>query len=246
MSTEIAYEVSGNLIDYGKKHIIVRSPGALKRLIDAKLQWTPIAEYKSRVRNSEDKNDVMTYFDIKLKDEHHRPEKGEPAKTFDVQFLFPESFASEITCDDELGFAQLNLTRPDCQVFANELFELLRCWFPIMCQKTDGGADCTFREFSSSAVTMKWPWKKVSVGEYFASYDPTLHIHKLCLGVGYHSSKSNVIGISIQLSNFPGLTKRGALLARKKLNESSSKKRKVCALDSEGNEVVEEKTDESV
>lgn len=236
-SSEYSYEVNGNLIDYGKKHLVVRSPGALKRLIDARVQWVPIADYKSRVRNSEDKNDVVTYFDIKLKDEHHRPVAGEPPKTFDIQFLLPESFADAVSCDEELGVAQLDLSRPDCQAYVRELNELLMCWYPIMHQKSDGDAKCSFHNLSTTSLMMKWPWKKVSVSEYFATYDPALQIHKLNLGVGYHSTKTSSIGISIQLSNFPGLTRRGAMVSRKKSNDANSKKRKLITLDAEGNEV---------
>ena len=245
-STDYAYEVNGNLIDYGKKHILVRSPGALKRLIDARVKWVPIAEYKSRVRNSEDKNDIVTYFEIKLKDENYRPAAGEPPKTYDIQFLLPESFASAMSCDSELGIAELEIIRPDCQAYVTELNDLLMCWFPIMQQKSDADGKCDFRCISNTTLALKWPWKKISLSEYFATYDPSTQIHKLNLGVGYHSTKSNTIGISVQLSNFPGLTRRGVLVARKRENVASSKKRKVVALDVNGNEVVESKLEESV
>jgi hypothetical protein len=232
------YDIEGNVIDYGKKHITVRSPIALKRIIDAQIQWTPIAEYKSRVRNTEDKSDVMTYFTIKLRDDNYIPAAGEPPKTFDLQFLLPESFGSELTFDTLLGYASLDQSTPGCRAFVEELNELLLCWYPAMFQKVDD-PDAEFNTLSSSTLNLKWPWKKSPIEEYFTTFDPTLNIHKLTLGVGYHSSKNNSIGISIQLSNFSAPTKRGALLARKKNNEESSKKRKVSALDADGNEVEE-------
>lgn len=245
MQSEKLYEVVGELVTVGKKHITVRCPRTMKAMIDANLQWFPVAEYFRRIRDDEDAHNVVTLFNIRVLDKFYKPKAGEANRTYDIRLVVPESLTSEVTCDPELKLGKLSGQSESAAQFIGDVSDLLACWFPTMSLKRDDTtAPVTFRHLDSASANLKWPWK-IPIADFFDGFNRELKMHMIDFGVGYYNQKNSEIGISLRLSQFPGLTQRGAYLSKVEQSERNSKKRKIITLDSEGNELSTESSTES-
>lgn len=236
MQSERLYEVEGELVNFGKKHCVVRCPRTMKAFLDAQLQWFPIAKFGKQSRDEEDPKNTVTFFELVILDKFYEPcaTVGEGAKTLDIRLQVPASLSSDITYDEGLNAVTFTPTSDASRQYLSDVNELLMCWFPVMAQKRDDPASpVTFNSLTSSA-TLKWPWKKLTAGQYSSDFNKDLQMHMIELGVGYYSHKRSAIGVSLRLSQFPGLTKRGAHAEVIKRNNASSKKRKLVDLDENG------------
>lgn len=238
MQSERLYEVEGDLVNFGKKHCVVRCPRTMKAFLDANLQWFPIAKFGKQSRDEEDPKNTVTFFEVVILDKFYTPPAGGAPKTLDVRLQVPESLSEDISYDELLNTVSLTATSDAARQYISDVNDLLMCWFPVMSQKRDDpSSPVTFNSLSTS-VSLKWPWKKLPAGQYFGEFDKSMKMHMIELGVGYYSHKRSAIGVSLRLSQFPGLTKRGALAEYVKRNENSSKKRKLVDLDENGQEIA--------
>lgn len=233
------YTVTRELVTVGRKYITVRCPRTMTAMLQANLQWTPVAEYSKRSKDDSDPKNVITFFNIRLLDKFYCPAAGESSKTYEVQIELPESFSDCVSYDTALGRINVALARPDIQQFFADLDEMLMCWFPVMnAKRDDPTTPLTFHRLSNSSVTFKYPWKKVTLQDYAGAFNVENNVHKLIFGVGYHNLKNSEVGISVQLSQYPALTFRGMQIQRHEQSQKASKKRKVVDLDAEGKEVT--------
>lgn len=233
------YEVTGELVTIGRKHITVRCPRTMKAMIDAKLQWLPVAEYFRRIKDEEDSSNTVTLFNLRVLDKNFRPAPGEQARTFDVRLVTPPSIVSSFKMDELLGIPYLSGDSAAAIQYIQDVSDLLACWFPTMSTKReDPTSPVSFRHLDSARMNLKWPWK-VPLADFLGSFNPDLSIHMIDMGLGYFSQKNSSIGISLRLSQFPALTKAGAYLAKVQQSEKSAKKRKVTSLDANGDDVAE-------
>lgn len=238
MQSERLYEVEGELVIFGKKHCVVRCPRTMKAFLDANLQWFPIAKFSKQSRDEEDPKNTVTFFEVVILDKFYTPPAGGDPKTLDVRLQVPESLSDDVSYDAELNSVSLTATSDAARQYIADVNDLLMCWFPAMSQKRDDTtAPVTFNSLSTS-VGLKWPWKKLPAGQYFNDFDKSQKMHMIELSIGYYTHKRSLIGISLRLSQFPGLTKRGALVEYVKRNETASKKRKMVDLDEDGKEIA--------
>lgn len=237
---EKLYQVSGNLVTFGKKHIMVRDPQAMTDILKSGTQYVPIANYNARSRDEDDASNVVTFFKIFVMDKFFIPTGQEKPKLLDVQITIPEQFTPYLSLVD--GQFKLD-PRKDlaCQQYIEHLNELINCWFPIISQKRDNAlSPVSFRYLQQPAI-FKWPWKKETAEEYIDRFSTHLNTHVLMLGVGWHNGKNSEIGLSMNLSQYPGLSYAGVL---EKMN--SQKKRKIVSLDENGEEISSEAVDSEV
>jgi len=240
IESERLYEVDGELVNFGKKHCVVRCPRTMKRMLEAKLQWFPIANFSKVSKDEEDPKNSVTFFTISILDHFFQPKGDEKPKTLDIRLQVPSALSGDISYDEELKEVKLVPTTDAARQYVSDVNDLLMCWFPVIDQKRNGSSPVTFNSIvRDSGVTLKWPWTKLSQEQYFSAFDGNLKVHMIELGVGYHSLKQSTIGISLRLSQYPGMTPRGAMIARVELNERNNKKRKIVNLDENGNEVAD-------
>lgn len=208
--SDATYSVAGELLIVGKKNIVCRCPRTLRRLIEAGVQYAPVADYRSVVKDEKDKSNTITLFDIRLKDLLYASAAGELPKTYEVVFELPIDFNPYVTLG-QYG-PEVDVQSTMTSSFFQELNSLLQCWTSVMRQKL------SVENVSFHAPTvwrLKYPWKKVTVEEYFEKFDEATYRHKVNIGLGYHNLKDAKMGISLQLSQFPSTPPK------------SSKKRKV-------------------
>lgn len=86
--------------------------------------------------------------------------------------------------------------------------------------------------YLARATKLKWPWKSHSNEEYFRQFRGDQQTHQLRLGVGYYSPERASVGVTLQLSNYPGKSKAAIL-------ESGRRRPKRTRVESE-KETVEE------
>jgi hypothetical protein len=65
--------------------------------------------------------------------------------------------------------------------------------------------------YLSRAAKLKWPWKSHTNEEYFRQFRSDLQTHQLRLGVGYFSPERGAVGVTLQLSNYPGKSEKAIL-----------------------------------
>lgn len=233
-SDERLYQVTGNLVTFGKKHIVVRDPIAMTDILKSSTQYAPVGNYSARSRDEEDPSNVVTFFKIFVLDKFFVPGPDEKPKLLDVQVCIPEQFTNFITLSNGVFTLDPKKDRA-CQQYIQHLNDMVGCWFPVLSQKRDNSlAPVTFRHLNGPVV-LKWPWKKESAEEYADRFSVVINTHVIMLGVGYHNAKSSEIGISLNLSQYPGLTYEGVI---QKMN--SQKKRRITRLAEDGTELGDE------
>lgn len=192
------YTIAGELLIVGKKSIVCRCPRTLRRLIEADVQYAPVADYRSVVKEEKDKTNTITLFDIRLKDRLYASGPGELPKTYEVVFELPLEFNPYVT-EGTYG-PEIDVQNTMTASYFEELNALLQCWAGAMKQKLSA-ENVTF--YTPSTWRLKYPWKKVTVGEYFEKFNPETYRHKVNVGLGYHNLKDAKMGISLQLSQYP-------------------------------------------
>lgn len=229
MTDAVAYTVTGDLLIVGKKNIVCRCPRTLRRLVEADVQYVPVADYYDVVKQPEDKTNTITLFNIRLKDRLYASSPGELPKTYQLVFELPLPF-NPFVINGEYG-PEVELMGDCIQSYFQELNLLLQCWESVMKQKLSA-ENVTFHV--PAAWRLKFPWKKITLDDYFAGFNPETDRHKITVGLGYHNLKEAKMGISLQLMSDPARPPK------------ASKKRKVEVEPVSSNDVVIECSEEVV
>ena len=199
MTAPVAYNVTGELLIVGKKSIVCRCPRSLRRLIEADVQYAPVADYYNVVKPEDDKTNSITLFNMRLKDRLFASSAGELPKMYDVVFELPLSFNRWVTLGDFGPEVELGVSEEVDSFFA-EVISLLRCWEQVMKSKLSTDQ---VQFYVPETWRLKYPWKKMSAEDYFAKFNPETDRHKVTIGLGYHNLKEAKLGISLQLSCYP-------------------------------------------
>ena len=237
-----SYTVKGELVTVGTKKVTVRCPRKFQKIIESRTHLIPVSDY---FRRSKDEDDVVTFFRLKLLDTNYIAKEGESGKCYEVQFEIPEeaSSAVQVQTDNSTGETSLFFapSTPASLEFWRDLDAALQCWFEVIRVKCNEGATpIVYAPLNMSRTKLKWTSKTVSAESFVTEFNPVTNKFVICVGVGYHSSASNRVGISLQLGMFYALTSTGAYM--KKVEQSKSKKRKVVTLNEKGEEGEEVET----
>jgi hypothetical protein len=200
VNEDAPYTVNGELLVIGKKNIICRCPKTLRRLLEADVQYAPIADFKSSIKDDKDKSNTITLFDIRIKDRFYTPEAGGLPRTYQVIFELPLSF-NRFVCEGPYG-PEVDTQTTMVASYFDELNSLLQCWSTVMQQKLSVD---NVNFYVPTTWRMKYPWKKVTVSDYFGNFNAETSRHRVNIGVGYHNLKESKMGISLQLSQFPSI-----------------------------------------
>lgn len=240
---ERAYTVRGELVTIGSKRVTVRCPRKLSKMLASGEILSPIAEYFRRSKDEGDAQNVMTFFRVKAKDANYSPPQGGAMRAFELQFEVPEEVSSAIRYETISDHTFVKLAGDEsiaAQEFVGDLNDALKSWYEVLKVKCDATeTPITWRDLSNSGVSLKWTSKTITADSFISSFDPETSKFIITIGVGYHSSKDQKLGISLGLSMFYGTTARGAYLKKVEQSLKSNKKRKVVALDENGQEGAE-------
>jgi len=197
-AVDAPYTVNGELLIIGKKNIICRCPRTLRRLLESDVQYAPSADFVKSIKDDKDKSNTITMFDIRVKDRFFTPETGGLPRTYQVIFELPLSF-NPYVCEGTYG-PEVDTQTTMVSSYFEELNSLLQCWGSVMKQKLSVDS-VTFHV--PTTWRLKFPWKKMTVPEYFEAFDPETYRHKVNIGMGYHNLKEGKMGISLQLNQYP-------------------------------------------
>lgn len=164
-----------------------------------------------------DKEGVLLYL-LQIRDNN-------TGKSLDVQWELPESISnsvklqssSNITEEESLE-AVWETNDAESNAYKADVNRCLEFWLKQIQQANSFGESPEIR-FLGMTTSLKWPWKNTSNESYFRQFRSSDHTHIIRLGVGYFQSENRVVGVSLQLSSYPGKS-RNAVLA------SKSRKRK--------------------
>lgn len=229
-----SYTVKGELVSVGTKKVTVRCPRKFQKIIESRTHLVPVSDY---FRRSKDEEDIVTFFRLKLLDTNYVAKEGENGKCYEVQFEVPEEASSAIQVDSSSGEPLLSYvpSSPASIEFWRDLNSALQCWFEVIRVKcNEDTTPITYAPLNTTRNKLKWTSKTVSAESFVAEFNPVTNKYVICVGVGYHSSSNHRVGISLQLGMFYALTPTGAYM--KKVEQSKSKKRKVVALNEQGEE----------
>lgn len=128
--------------------------------------------------------------------------------TLDVVFSLPEEMSASVKLsspEEEGGDLQAVWETNDAasDTYKADVNRLLECWLNQIQHANSFSGQPTVYLLSRSAK-LKWPWKNCTNEDYFRRFRSDTQIHQLRLGVGYFSAENNSVGVTIQLSNYPG------------------------------------------
>lgn len=107
------------------------------------------------------------------------------------------------------------------EIFKRDVNRLLDFWLVKIQTACTFGAEPPTIYYPAQSCSLKWPWKTCSNRDYFSKFRRDLSTHVIRFGVGYYSTAKNYVGVTLQLSNYPGKTLHAVELAK-----LSSRKRK--------------------
>lgn len=131
-------------------------------------------------------------------------------KVMDVIFSCPERLSHTVklaSSSEGSGdlVAEWETNDIDSKTFKDDINRCLEFWLLQIQQASSFGQVPKIR--SLQAVTkLKWPWKTGSNEDYFRKFRPETHTHQFKLGVGYFNQEYDEVGVSLQLSSYPGST----------------------------------------
>lgn len=246
MESERLYSIQGQSFVVGKKNFIVRDPRATLAVLQSGLVYAPVVEFAKKIKDEEDPKNVVFQFFARVADRIFKPAPGQDTKTYDVRIEVPQQFTDQVMFDHEMNVAKLMGAEPACRQFIDDVNALQMAWFPLMKdRRTDNSTACTWNHPPATHLVLRWYSKTSDVSGYERAFDRVRHIHVIEFGLGYHSTKSETLGITAKLSIFPGKTPRGVELDNAENRAKNSKKRKVISLDKEGNEIVSDGSEEA-
>lgn len=128
--------------------------------------------------------------------------------TLEVLFSLPEEISASVKLgspEEQGGDLQAVWETNDAasDTFKSDINRLLEYWLKQIQQANSfaGEPEITYLQRSCK---LKWPWKNSTNEDYFKKFRSEHQIHKLRLGVGYYAADRSSVGVSLQLSNYPG------------------------------------------
>jgi len=208
----------------GSKNLTIYDPIWMKSQFESKA-FVPII-----TPHNVNKEGVLMYL-LQVKDTNTE-------KIVDVMFQIPEIMASTIhlgTPEEDTSSLQAVWETSDktSDDFKSAINQLLEFW---LCQIQQANSFSTEPRiyFLNTLTKLKWPWKNCTNADYFLNFHPDTDTHMIKLGVGYYNSIDNCVGVTLQLSNYPGKT-RSSIVAKR------ARKRKIV----ESSEVAASKEEET-
>lgn len=178
-----------------------------------------------------DKEGVLLYL-LQIRDNN-------TGKSLDVQWELPESISNSVKLQssssdgtDEDLEAVWETNDAESNSYKADVNRCLEFWLKQIQQANTFGEAPEIR-FLGMTTTLKWPWKTSSNETYFRQFRASDHTHIIRLGVGYFQSENSVVGVSLQLTSYPGKSKSAVLAAK-------SRKRKKVETTEEASTEVEE------
>lgn len=178
----------------GTKYINVFDPVFFRTLLEARVYLPVITPLKVS------KDGVLMYL-LQVKDVNRD-------LTLDVLFSLPEELSESVKLgspEEEGGDLQAiwetNDTASD--TYKSDVNRLLEMWLRQI-QQANSFAGEPDISFLTRSCKLKWPWKNSTNEEYFKKFRNDLQIHKFRLGVGYFAADRCSVGVTLQLSNYPG------------------------------------------
>lgn len=183
-------------ISIGTKNVIVNEPAWLSSLF-ANHMFAPVITPLKIERGG------VVMYSLQVRDLN-------TDRTMDVVFACPErlshtvKLASSMENNGEL-VAEWETNDIDSKTFKDDINRCLEYWLTQIQQASSFGNIPKIR--SLQAVTkLKWPWKSGSNEDYFKKFRPETHTHQFKLGVGYYNQEYDEVGVTLQLSSYPGNT----------------------------------------
>jgi hypothetical protein len=187
----------------GPKLVTISDPVFFKSLIDAK-HFVPLVTPLKVTK------DGTVMYLLQIKDVNRD-------LVLDVVFSLPEDISHSVKLGssegEEEGLQALwDTSDPASDLFKADVNRLLDYWLKQIQHASD------FNEVSSpdiyylpQSAKLKWPWKSHSNEEYFRQFRSDMQTHQLRLGVGYFSPERGAVGVTLQLSNYPGKSEKAIL-----------------------------------
>jgi hypothetical protein len=178
----------------GSKHITIYDPLFFCGLMEAKVYVPIIVPLKVN------KDGVLMYL-LQVKDVNRDLSLG-------ICFSLPEEISSSVKlASPEEGEQSLQAvwetTDAAGDAFKADVNRLLEYWLKQIQQANSFGVNPDIY-YLPRTVNLKWPWKNGTNEKYFREFRSDLQVHQLRLGVGYYATDRNSIGVTLQLSNYPG------------------------------------------
>jgi hypothetical protein len=178
----------------GTKYINIFDPEFFISLLEAKVYVPVIAPLKVN------KDGVLMYL-LQVKDVNRD-------LTLEVLFSLPEEISASVKLgspEEEGGDLQAVWETNDSasDSFKAGVNRLLEFWLKQIQHANSFSIEPSINMLPRSC-NLKWPWKNSTNEDYFKKFRSDLQIHKLRLGVGFYSADRNSVGVTLQLSNYPG------------------------------------------
>jgi hypothetical protein len=178
----------------GTKYINIFDPEFFISLLEAKVYIPVIAPLKVN------KDGVLMYL-LQVKDVNRD-------LTLEVLFSLPEDISASVKLgspEEEGGDLQAVWETNDSasDSFKAAVNRLLEYWLKQIQHANSFLTEPSINLLPRSC-NLKWPWKNSTNEDYFKKFRSDLQIHKLRLGVGFYSTERNSVGVTLQLSNYPG------------------------------------------
>lgn len=213
----------------GTKAVTIYDPSFFKGLIDSGLYTAIITPLKIA-------KDGAVMYTLSLRDNNKNI-------LLDVQIGLPEEMTNtvKLSASNETNQGLIPVWETNdstSEIFKRDVGRLLESWLLKIQTANTLSEEVPIIYLPQSSTELKWPWK-VDTTLYFENFDRLRNTHVLRIGVGYYSAEKNYVGVTLQLSNYPGKT----ILAISDARKSSNKKRKKAEVDNVTDENVQESTD---
>lgn len=199
--------MSLNLPKYsaGTKNVTIRDPVFFRGLLDNL--------YSPHIKPLKIAKDDVVMYTLQVRDNSN-------GRILDVALELPQSMTNTIKLTtSENGEAGLIPTwetnDSTSDQFKQDFNTLLHYWLAkiqVACPFHENGVPTIFN--LQTQCELKWPWKNTSSSDYFSKFKPESNVHVLRLGVAYYNPEKNFIGVTLQLSSYPGKTLSAVNTAR--------------------------------
>lgn len=148
-------------------------------------------------------------------------------RILDIAFEIPQHITNSVKLahsgvEEETLAPIWETNDPISNQFREDLNTLLHHWLSKV------QTACSLQEsppsiyFPSARFELKWPWKNLQSDDYFSNFKPDSQLHVFKIGVAYYQPEKNYIGVTLQLSAYPGRT----LSAINKQNAAAKEERR--------------------
>lgn len=197
----------------GPKLVTISDPVFFKTLVEAKHFIPLISPLKVT------KDGTVMYL-LQVKDANRD-------LTLDVVFSLPEEISSSVKLGssegEEEGLQALwDTSDAASDAYKSDVNRLLDHWLKQIQHANQFNEEIRPEIlYLTRAAKLKWPWKSQSNEEYFRQFRSDLQTHQLRLGVGYYSPQRGTVGVTLQLSNYPGKSEKAILESGRRRSKRS-------------------------